>query len=290
MTYDILTEGDNTRHRYTWSGLAEYVERASQTSSQEMSHTLGVGDANWCADSFPVVADYFAHGWREGAAKIADLAAVVYTQVTAHMPVLEPEWREAPDTCVLDMGRYCEGDPECWLEMAESDTFVAAPSSRTVRVVANLTASCVVEAKTIFIRGAATLALVDALERTGRSVELTAVHCVKKYGTILEQVLPLKRFGDLVSPDVLACALAHPGSLRRITFGVMEMCPAAVRTAIGIRNYEGYGRPSNNITATGDIVIPHVDAAHWNSPAAAVEWILETLADQGVQIIREGGQ
>jgi len=235
-------------------------------------------------------------GWKEGYEAVKQQSEALYGRVTAKMPVQETVFREAPDVAVLDMGRVMEGAPECWMEQEDTDRYEDKPSNKTVHIVMNCTVSCGVDQKTIFTRGAAAVALAEALELAGRSVKISIVIAIgggwmtnTQPGETVELRATVKDYDGRANYDLLAFALAHPAMLRRIGFAELESFPQDVRHRFGFSLSGCYGSVIETGLDKGDLYFGggHYDHQHWRSADTAEKWILTQLKAQGVHIIGE---
>ena len=271
----------------TFSGLAEFTRTAIAGSAPGKSSRQNMG-AGWCEDDWDTTVRYFATGWREGREAVGKLSSLLFSRVTNRTPVEEMRRELIPrENFSISPEAYITGDPECWLEWADTDETQETQGRKLVRVAVDLTASAIVPAATLFARGAATLALVDALEHVGRSVDLVGLFAVddsySRKGNRLVHIIPLKAFGERPNPDVLACAVAHPGSLRRMHFGVVEGYDADTQKKWGRGN--SYGFPIATPVVEADIHVPSADTKrHWQSPETAEAWVLDCLRAQGVTV------
>jgi hypothetical protein len=223
--------------------------------------------------------DLAGRGWPEGLARVeairANISAVVARELT------RPAWAFDVAGAVPDVARYLAGEPENMLTPCEE----TAPA-RIVRLVVNLTASCNITADAMYQRGAAALALVDAIESTGARVEIAAADCIRSRSTdnMRALVVTLKRAEDHAEPDRLAFALAHPATPRRLVLAFAENTYTDdARREFGIGSY--YGIPSDLPDAErGDIYLPAAKGwePHFATPETAAAWIMDTLRAQGI--------
>ena len=90
--------------------------------------------------------------------------------------------------------------------------------------------------------------------------------------------IELKQAGQPLDLDRLSFALAHPASLRRLTFAAYESFPYG--------SDSGYGQPKEYSTGA-DVYIgcSMHGQPKWIDTEAATEWIFKQLKDQGVSII-----
>jgi hypothetical protein len=131
---------------------------------------------------------------------------------------------------VLDMGRYLMGHPEPYMVWTDADETQDINPDRVLRILCNGTANASAGSEVIWNRGAAAAVIADLAESQGVRVEIELVFANQSYsGSYSKFYIPLKRAQDHVPAELLAFALAHPSSLRRLMFGVWETLTAAER-------------------------------------------------------------
>jgi hypothetical protein len=224
--------------------------------------------------------DLAGRGWPEGLASVeairANVSAVVARELT------RAAWTFDVAGAVPDVARYLAGEPENMLTPCEE----TAPA-RIVRLVVHMGASASITAAAMYKRGAAALALVDAIENTGARVEIVVASCheSRASGNRRALVVTVKRAEDHTEPDRLAFALAHPATLRRLWFAYAENTYTPdQRAEYGVGN-GSYGTPSDMPDAErGDIYLPAALGweEHFATPESAGAWIMDTLRAQGI--------
>lgn len=180
--------------------------------------------------------------------------------------------------CGIDMGRFVMGDPECVMDMIDSseESIRNSEGGKIIHLVYNISASAGISADIMMRRGAATMALVDALETAGRRVEITIVDQNQSY----EWRATAKAPGCSMQIDQLAFAFVHPSMLRRFGFSITAQCGKEGLDA----TFRAYGRVANR--PFGDIFMPGMtygDPA-WETDASAIAWINQILREQGVEL------
>lgn len=180
--------------------------------------------------------------------------------------------------CGIDMGRYVMGDPECVMDMIDSseESILNSEGGKIIHIVYNISASAGIDGSIMQRRGAATMALVDALESAGRRVEVTIVDQNDYY----EWRAIAKAPGCSMQIDQLAFAFVHPSMLRRFGFSITAQCGKEGLDA----TFKGYGRVANR--PFGDIFMPGMtygDPA-WETDASAIAWITQILREQGIEL------
>lgn len=221
-------------------------------------------------------------GWPEGRKVIDKLAS----QIDCTSRVLQPETVfDVVGEVGIDVGLYLTGVPECVLDMRESDTLQASQGG-IVRIWFNASAPGSAPHEAFIGRGAATQALIDALEASGRRVELT--WC--KANTVAENQpdtflisVVIKRADEALQPDQLAFALTHPSANRRIGFSLTNMCGVQGRRAISY----AHGAQWHRFRPDCDIYIPRLDPnqyEQWSTVASSKQWVMDMLKAQGVTL------
>jgi hypothetical protein len=244
------------------------------------------GGAKWFGSAtFEEALNYARTGWSEGTKKLEAFRAPLIEKL---MPViLKPEIQyDVVGTGGLDMGRVMSGQPDPFMEWVDSETPVFGSGRQLVRVVLNLAASSVVDAKSIIARGAAAAALVDTLEAAGRRVSVVVAEAVTGYrmSGALTSLILVKRPDAPLSIDTLTFALAHPSMLRRLIFSLQERHPdQSIRSAFGVPG--SYGHPADlSGEERGDIYFGAMRGydPNFDTPESTRKWVLETLKQQGV--------
>jgi hypothetical protein len=145
----------------------------------------------------------------------------------------------------IDIAAYLSGVPEC---MTEYEPQPISRAGRTVALVASGSYSAAVSTENMVKRGSAVTALALALERTQHAVEIWLDHSYGTFGNtdqVYRSRVLVKGPRDVIDPERIAFALAHPSSFRRLGFAAALRAPKAVRDAIGIGAGGGYGLPTN---------------------------------------------
>ena len=206
----------------TFETVGEFIAQAdTKGENQKVSHT----DCNASfhgTNTFAEAVSLAQTGWPEGAERLtklrAELESVVDKAIAAKSCKLE--WDVVGD--FLDVGRVLSGEPECCGSFREGQD--SQPSTRVIKLVANVSALGGVKQKSIFSAGAAVFAAVDVLETLGHRVELwlgSGSHR-RNDGEKLTVLVKVKDASQPFEPDRIAFFLAHNASLRRLFFSVEE--------------------------------------------------------------------
>ena len=171
----------------------------------------------------------------------------------------------------VDVGAFCEGEPECMVEYEEQ----MMPRQRVVRIFAQVNHNSYVESDQMVRRGVAICGLVDALENHGLRCEVWGVDSVRaKPETgrprLFQHAVCLKKADQPLALDRLVFAVAHPAFF----FGIL----ASARTEM---HGFSFGRAMELDESTwehGEIYFPmpnFTTAQQWRSDAAALELVVE---------------
>ena len=278
--------------RNAWNGASavfdswtEAVDAAAvawpSRESERESRRVGRGDFSGVA-SWDEAATLATAGWPEGRAEVARFGAKITDAVRGRMRAVAFESAEYGP--IFDIGAFIQDDPYCFLRPFETD---ALSSGRgIVKVVVSLGARADVTRSVYTMRGAAMVAIVDTLESTGRRVDLVGTYsAIGNRGGRMDIAVQLKRPDQMMSPNVMAFALAHPASLRRVGFAIRENAPADIRRAFMGTSANGGSCASTThpLAAKADIALgPAYVESQWFDETAAAEYVVDILAKQGV--------
>jgi len=116
--------------------------------------------------------------------------------------------------------RFLDGESDHWLQFPEVMTPAAG---RVVSVIVNIGGNCDVTAETYRNRGAAALAVIDALESAGARVEVTLRQRSKlNKARLYNFAAVVKRAEDVLELDRMAFLLMHASVQRRFMFRLRE--------------------------------------------------------------------
>ena len=212
--------------RHDFAGLSELVDWIEKTprsipNKRNWSSTSGLNRApDWDFDlGYKGSLKLVQTGWADGAKKIEKLRneqvgeiAATWESVTASDWVADVVGEE------LDLGKYLEGDPECYLDDLETDE-VQYP---VLDVWFKGGGTCNVTAEDLFAQGVALLAAVEKIEAKGIRVKLTAWFLSESAGRYHAATVVIKRPEDTLQLPALAFGIAHPAFFRRLVFALRE--------------------------------------------------------------------
>lgn len=274
--------------RREFSSVAEFVDHATAGANPlgpgASSLATGKQYAKWNGTRNMDEAVTLAHAWHDGAARIERLALSLAPSVTR--PRFRTEF--APTLPgALAIGDYLAGSPVPYVTRREIARVSAG--SKIFRVSVNCTPSAMVDPEIYERRGAAIVALVNAMEKSGRrcavDIEWITGHSRAIAEENLHYVINAKRPEQRVSLPALAFALAHPSFPRRFVFATMERESADRRrrfhvpggygpiTTDGIEN-EGYHLRFGPMFGTDK---------QWKSEESAAIWVRTEAEKYGVK-------
>jgi len=159
---------------------------------------------------------------------------------------------------------------------------------RTVRVLVNCSASAGIKTPTMIARGVAYVALVEALQSLGYSVEVWVGVATETGKARFCGAWKIKTAGGQIDRDRLIFHMANPSNLRRLGFAVLESLSDNEREALSCAGGGGYGMPSsftesfmNQIAA--DVVADAPIRLGERAADDPVSFVIETLT--GLNII-----
>jgi hypothetical protein len=216
-------------------------------------------------------------GWPQGRELIERVKAQIDGKLGSHNRQYEPVY----DVCgaYVDVGRYCEGVPECMLTYEETET----PQTGFVWVHVSTGVNGGVSTRQIQLHGAAVGALVDALESAGQRVKLTWERSsVSQSGSArITLWMTLKEYDDALDMDRLAFFLTHNAPRRVMAW--QEYLKSGLARSLGITPGSAKCLPWSNMGLFRDADI-HVAHMHVNDEQDAARWVLEQLAKHGITI------
>ena len=272
-----------------WNSLTEFLGFAlgesamdsySRTSRREESSYGG----GWFGTQNMNAAESMAFNWPEGAERVNKMRALVSLgDVRKQKEVVAI--RKAPGR--LDMGRVMQGHPYAFQRVIDSDHDQKGTSRNVVDIVLNACVSGGVDTDVIEARGAAMLALAEALEQRGKKVRIT-VGMANNGGCGIDYKIVVKQAGQPLNLNSVAFAVANPSFFRRFIFSAMECESAGVRRSVHVGSGYGYvgefkpeSLPKNCIYMGG---ADFRKSDQWNNPGVIQEWIKDECRKQGIDI------
>lgn len=207
--------------------VAEYLNSRPQSWARDEGARADRFAVN-AAATFPQAMKMLAEGWTEGARLVEhELHALIGTNAPG---LNKTRWDVAG--AEPDVARYLGGEMRCMRRRIYDHG-----NRPIVHLIVNTALSGVVEPEQATNYGLAIAGVVDLLERTGRRVELDrvgVVHVGNASNSRSLQGWKVKHAEDPMDLAMVAFAIAHPSSHRRIVWTMRETCLLA----------KGYGAPA----------------------------------------------
>lgn len=269
MKFKTLSKDHHAAQCDSWADFLDWI-KATPKMEHPHSDARSAHMQSWTgSDSFDHSMNLAEMGWGEGLELIRELDANPMTDdsVATVSPVMESsvvgDW--------YDMGDVIAGVPDCARYMAED---ITAREGKIVDAYINLSVSAGVNTEEVKLRGAALMSLVDGLEARGFRVNVFASFSGKGYDMRHHEVqMPLKRSDEQMDRSVLAFAVIHPSTFRRLGFRALELMED--KFGGDMCKVGTYGRPhTTQYTDMPGIHIPH---GLLNTRGASKQWIEETI-------------
>jgi hypothetical protein len=271
------------QYAVTYESLADVVAagRGDCDLDLEKRESSTMGNATWYhTATIKEARDLALSGWTEGVDRIVDLAERINEKVSRRMPAHGMDlWEEGGE---VDVASYLDGQRACMWTWAEQDN-----KRPVIRVTMNISATSSTTPNQYIFAGALAAALVDALENSGRRVELDALCSIEsslKSGYFFTFVTKLKNPEQQLDMGAVAFALAHPSMLRRIVFAAWETAPIKAVETFGFRRGLSYGRVRSSPEELRGEVHLDLNTASRMSIEEGYDWIIEHLRSQGVDV------
>lgn len=245
-----------------------------------VSQEVVSGDNPWHGtESFQDAVTLARKGWPEGVQEIEHIKSATWREMSSLIVHPEMRYREEPGIAV-DIPRFLNGEPQHWIDVR--DLVREGMGRNVLRFVYNISAGSTVSPQIITAKGATVAALINLLELSGVQVQLDCVLTAEGWNRdTLEVYITVKPADQMLDMFTLALAIAHPSTLRRFGFAIMESLEKDIADELGVGST--YGEPGRP-TETGDLYIAAATAQDkmWLNETEAREWIITTMKQQGV--------
>lgn len=150
----------------------------------------------------------------------------------------------------VDMGRFVTGEPECMIENYIQTTNTQKP---VVTIVCNVAASAGVDKRDLEERGRLVVALVKAIEMSGRTTELfadfTCTHHWSEPKDYFRVSVKVKNASAPLDMGAVMYAFSDPSMLRVLCFNAMHEMPKDMRQRYSVPGCYGYPAKGENYVA-----------------------------------------
>lgn len=270
---------------YRWESWGEWLDWLDAGRAQAVAGKISQTELQGCygGSDFKGVMELARRGWESMAAEAEKYRSAIFEALAS---VIEIPYPVADiEGGAIDVGAYLQGVPECWLRHESRTVEGTGP---IVKIACNFGISSGVRGEAYKIRGAAISAVIEALEFSGRRVEVEAhkATTVRSGGApYFEARVMVKRADQPLDAARLYFACASPLMQRVFAFLMYDLTsrddrviaqtvarcpiPVDVRNKAGIDIY---------LTAA------HLDRVDWENFEAVKAWALGLLRSQGVAI------
>lgn len=224
------------------------------------------------------------HGWTHGERIISDLSDRLEERVHRALPWYGMELAESGGE--VDVAALLDGQRENMWDWREG-----GGRKPVVRINVNAAVHYRITTQEVQVMGAAIVALIDALERMGRRVELELFWPSTTYKgdgpyVIASARVRVKEADDPLHIANLAFALAHASMYRRILFSWMERYSEPGRYRFGVG--KGYGMSQLQLgKVTEDEIFVDVQAACERGVVDGYDFVMQQLRGQGIEVSEE---
>lgn len=264
----------------SWRELVDYAEQAAIDDTMRPNKArqggLDIREDWQGVSSYSDVLNFARNGWKEGVSEAKKISDGLENRLTGYIERSDILYDVTGE--VLDVGRYCAGDPEHW--GVWHNTIVEGKGTKFVHVVVNGTASCSVDKEVMIRRGATLSAFIALMELGGYRVKVDLViRCTSdgSYSSIISA--PIKGFDEYLDHDKLTYAIAHPSVLRNLAFCIWDTIKdSGLFSGLGIGRW--YGVPADVTgAARGDLYFRcmHGEDSTWETPERAERWLINEL-------------
>lgn len=253
------------------SEFVEYVQKPRLPGAASQSTDNGeefTGTVDW-DDAMGKV-----FRWDEGAAQVDAMRSAINLGIEKFR---SETYRSATLPGAVSMPDYIAGHPKPVVARRRT-TEKHKGAGKVVRLVINPSASGAIDKAVLMRRGAAVMALAEAIEKRGGRVEIVARSGVKSGHTSTAMEVLIKSAGTRLNLHSVAFALAHPSMLRRLYFKAWEVTPGLESLTRAC-----YGMPWNPPVNEGEVYLPAMTYGEpqWESTDAAIAWVNNYLRDNG---------
>lgn len=242
-------------HQFVASAADENLYR---WKSHRSSHKRDPGGRWYGCETFAQAVDMATRtGWPEGRQMLSDSLAIIPPRPDAYRSIIYDVAGMIPLVPLA-----IAGDPAAMMDMGDQ----AVAAQPIVRIDYNHWINAYITPKAMMNRGAAVLSLAAKLEARGYSTELRIIGNSSAGGTAWRYSITYKRAGEPLDLDRAAFAIAHPASMRRLAFAILEQ-DASLERNFG----SGYGMPMRepNDSDTSVVFIQGPQSAE-ETPAGAM--------------------
>lgn len=268
-----------------FSDMANYSDKhrnrsmSSTTSDREFTGTK----------TFDQARDLMVSGWSDPLPTIESIRDRVRERV-GFIDGSQFQFDHATYGTRLDVSSFAIGSPLALLTAYEEPE---RRKTRFVRILVDTSVSWNVDKKDIQTRGAAIVALCDALNTLGYSTEVWATSNISadhgdKKAPHFVALVPVQGVGEPWDVRSAMFPLAHASFLRRIVFGMMESLNESERSRFRVPGAYGFPSPSTKGSLSdvhcggADVICSSAPGSIRDVVADPVKWVLSQCKNLGV--------
>jgi hypothetical protein len=269
------------KHRYDYADFSAFLDACARpfTVENDWHASIEMGHSFTGTATYAEAGSLAINGVPDIESKMQAMVQDFTEAVGSTVQAFEYRYDVVGDD--VDVSRYLSGEPECMF----TTELTQREGTRILSIVLNGSAHSGISTEDIMRRGAATLVLIDLLERSGYRVEVTyvmAMRAVKPWNSPDRMLLSvvLKRAQDGLDLTRIAYALAHPSMLRRHMFRWSESLPLKLVRAFGCGGEDRkYGLPCKleEGEMPADLTVDKDDISHFGSVESTKAWIREQV-------------
>lgn len=232
---------------FTWEQFLSYTDWQGKNwrrSSQESSTKKYNYSDTW---TFQEALDLARYGWAAGLRQAKDIDKKIVFSPQNQMGL---HYERTIDYDVagnsVDMGRYLTGMPDCMRHVKMPKEHVFPTRTQKIFVIDDTHDNT--QTHEIINHGYTVYQIIEALELVNIRTELIYVHpSNKQYMSALndynffETYIKLKNTEDVIYPEKIIFALAHPSMFRRLVLSCWEREPFLTRMTFGFYSGANYG-------------------------------------------------
>ncbi len=294
-TTPIPTLSANDQARMEFSSWQAFIARVEACEIEpwlrdKLTDNLKFRHVNTIQEAFELARS----GWTDKVDEARQVSNPLFTRIASKIERQDPVYDLIGSQ--IDIAAFVDGQPECWQRM--EPTTVDGASSRIIRLAYNAFSSASVRTEALIKRGSAISSLVELLEFAGYRVEIWLVCGVhhdhtKNIKADFELSVLIKQADQPIDMARLLMALAHPATTRVLERILQTSIPEPVRIATKCSqntpiDRRTFGACSDSLFASQyDVYVQSMDSVEeerWNDENFAVNYMIETLKTQGVEL------
>ncbi|ASW31558.1 hypothetical protein SEA_GUUELAD_135 [Mycobacterium phage GuuelaD] len=238
----VTKKGNVLQHSY--ASLAEFSEY--QRANQQYAMDKRDAEANRAFSgvaSIDEACDKAQRGLPEEGVKVLDTSRALADSAMRQVSAYDMESTYDVAGSYVDMGRFVTGEPECMIQTTFDEVPVTRP---VVTIVSNINASGGIDKDDLRERGRLIVALIKAVETSGRSTELWVDSTNQARGNRFSELdeyfrisVKIKAASQPLDMGAVMYAFTDPSMLRVLGFNAMHALPKTHYKRYGIGF--GYG-------------------------------------------------